>query len=697
MRLRLSSTILISGLVAAGVTSDGHAQGGTYNNGVVVLDPITITARRREEAVQDAPVAVTVIPGQDIGKGKVDTLEDSAFRSPNTIFSAQGGPFTIRGVGSLGIDGGVDRQPAVGVFVDDVYIARPFGYPTFLTDTNRVEVVRGSQATLYGKNTIGGAVNLIMRDPGTTPGVEAEGTLGTGPAGRLQAAFDAPLGSNGFYTRGFAAWTGQNGYIANLPTGKDVSDVGALATRFVTTGRIGEATDVKLSFDYSRNRDDGGLWYAPLPLAFNYQATHDLAPSNKLDIGGLTGRIDHNFDLFRLTSITAFRGHKMDAVLDGDFTPTPFIGQAQIEDQRQFSQDIRFASTSGGPLRWTGGLYYMHERFDAAQFFDLASVPRSLWSRNTFNQSTDTYSAFGEIAYRFASGFEFIGGLRYTYEAKDTVSEISSPSGTFMFGMPGRAAGTASFDNLSPEFTAVYHFSPGNQTFAKVSRGFKSGGISPYIEADGSANRYQPELTTSYEVGAKTTWLDGRLTVNGSVFYVDWTDQQTAIYTTPFTRVIRNASAATSKGFEIEAAARVTEYLTVSAGYGYLDAKYDSFVDTVLGRDYSGNSLPYAPNHSVTGGLKWRSPLSNELDLVAAADYAYRTGYSFTPDNNYRQGDTHIVDASIGVQGKSWSATLWTKNLLDERYLRQYFNYAGTDMGVAALGRTVGLTVAARW
>jgi len=701
MRSRLSATLLASGLMAAGLISDVNAQtaqsASASDDGGIELDPITVTARWREEIAQDAPVAVTVIPSQDIGKGKVDTLEDAAFRSLNTVYSSQGGPFTIRGVGSLGIDGGVDRQPAVGVFLDDVYIARPFGYPTFLTDIERVEVIRGSQATLYGKNTIGGAVNLIMRQPGQTLGAEIEGSLGTGPTGRVQAALDTPLGASGFNARGFAAWMGQNGYIKNLPTSQDVSDVGALATRFVTTGQIGDRTDLKLSFDYSRNRDDGGLWYAPLPLAFKYQATHDFAPSNELDIGGVTARIDHSFDLFRLTSITALRGHKMDSVLDGDFTPTPYIGQAQTEDQRQFSQDLRFTSTSGGPFRWTGGLYYMHERFDAAQFFDLASVPRSLWSRNTFNQSTDTYSAFGEVAYRFANGFELIGGLRYTYETKDTVSEISSPSGTFMFGTPGRASGTASFNNLSPEVTAVYHFSEGNQAFAKVSRGFKSGGISPYIEADGSANRYRPELTTSYEVGAKTSWLDGRLTLNGSVFYIDWADQQTAIYTTPFTRVIRNASAATSKGLEIEAAVRVAEHLTVSAGYGYVDARYDSFVDTVLGKDYSGNPLPYAPNHSVTGGLKWRSPLANGFDLIAAADYAYRTSYSFTPDNNYRQGDTHIVDARIGVQNKSWSATVWTKNLLDERYLRQYFNYSGTNMGVAAPGRTVGLTVAARW
>lgn len=697
--------VLLSGVASLGICTIQTAEAQSARSDgteVVALDPITVVSDRRVESIEQLPAAATIIAERDLGYGKVNTLDDVAQRSVNTIFSSQGGPFTIRGVGSPGLDAGVDRQPSVGVFLDNVYIARPFGYPTFLTDVSNIEVIRGSQATLFGKNTIGGAVNIILRDPGIMPGIEAEGGIGSYPSGRIQAAFDTPLSDTGFSARGFAAWTGQNGYIRNLTNGQDVSDVNALATRFVVVGPLGESTRLRLSFDYSRNRDDGGLWYAPLPLAYRFNATHDFKPDNRLDIGGITARVDHDFDAFRVTSISAVRGHSLNTRLDGDFTAAPIYGQAQTEEQRQFSQDLRFTSTLPGPLRWAGGLFYMHERFNAAQFFDVATVPRDLWSRDVFKQDTDTYSAFGELAYRFGNGFELIGGLRYTYETKSTTSEISSPSGTFAFGSPGRIAADSSFDNLSPEATAVYHFSEDKQVFAKISRGFKAGGVSPYIEADGAANRYRPETTTSYEIGTKTSWLDGRYTLNGSLFYIDWNDLQTAIYTTPFTRVIRNAAAATSKGVEVEGGVRLTDNLSLTAGYGYLDARYDTFVDTVLGKTYSGNPLPYAPRNSIEGGLRWISPLTSDVDLVGTVKYAYRTTYSFTPDNGYRQPDTHIVDARIGVQGKSvqgrsWSATLWTKNLLDQRYLRQYFNYSGTNIGVAAQGRTVGLIVSARW
>lgn len=667
----------------------------------IVLDAITVTARRREEAAQDAPVAVTVVPREDIGPGKVETLEDAAFRSPNTVFSSQGGPLTIRGVGNLGMSGGVDRQPGVGMFLDEVYIARPFGYPTYLDDTERVEIVRGSQATLYGKNTIGGAVNLVFRDPGAQPGAELEASFGTGPEGRLRGAFDAPLagavGGGDFAMRGFVSWTGRNGYIDNLPTGDTVGDDNAFATRFTVTGHLSPETKVKIAVDYSHTDNDGGLWYTTLPLAFGFKSTSDRAPINRLEIGGVMGRVDHELGWARLTSITAYRGHEMKSVLDGDFTPTDFLVQAQTEFQRQFTQDLRLTSTSDGPLRWLGGLFYMNENFRGSQFFDLSAVPEPLWSRSVFGQTANTAAAFAEVGYKIIPALELVAGLRYTYEAKDTTAITSSPSGTFMFGMPGYASGNTDFDNFSPELSAVYTFSEGNIAFAKFGRGFKSGGISPFIDVNNTANTYDPELTTSYEAGIKTTWLDGRLTFNASAFYVDWQDQQAVIYTSPFTRVIRNAAAATSQGIELEAAARVSENLVISANYGYLDTRYDDFVDDVLGVVYTGNPLPFAPKTSLGAGARWSSPVATDLKFVAALDYSYRSSYSFNPDNLFRQAPTHLVDARLGLEAEHWSAMVWAKNLLDEVYLQQYFLYSGTDMGVAAQGRTVGVTVKARW
>ncbi|PWR19985.1 TonB-dependent receptor [Zavarzinia compransoris] len=661
----------------------------------ITLETVTVTARRREEAAQEAPVAVTVITADAIGRGAVDDLEDAAFGSLNTVFSPQGGPLTIRGIGSLGISGGVDRQPAVGVFLDDVYIARPFGYPAFLDDAARIEVVRGSQSTLYGKNTIGGAVNLILREPGD-PGIELEGSLGTGPAGRVKATVDAPLEGSNFEVRASLSWTGGDGFIDNRADGETVSDTGAFAGRAVLAGPLGLATDLKVSVDYTSIRDDGGLWYAPLGLAFDHATEQDYPAANSRDIGGLAIRLDHAFEGMALTAVSALRGHEMDAVLDGDFTAFPVLAQAQTEWQRQISQEIRLASTGAGRLRWLGGLYYMHEMFDGDQFYELASVPRALWSRTTYDQTTDTYAVFGELGYRIVPAIELVGGLRYTHEEKSAVAETSTPSGTFMFGTPGKAVDDAAFDDVSPELALNWRFAPGDVAYAKVSRGYKSGGISPFIDVNGQPNRYDPEVTVTYEVGAKTTWWGDRLTLNAALFHIDWQDQQAVVYTSPVTRVIRNAAAATSQGFEIEGAVQLGAGLGLSAGYGWLDATYDDFRDAILGADHAGNRLPYAPRHSVSAGAHFGREIGGGLFLSGAVDYAFRSSYAFSADNAYLQGETHIVGARLGLEGERWAATVWGRNLTDESYLSQYFSMGGTDYGVAAEGRTLGVTLKVR-
>ncbi|MEM9438961.1 MAG: TonB-dependent receptor [Pseudomonadota bacterium] len=669
-----------------------------------MLDTVEVTARRRVEDAQTIPVAVTAIPEEDIGIDHIDTLEDMAFQSPNTIFNAQGGPLTIRGIGSLGIAGGVDRQPSVGVFLDDIFIARPFGYPTLLNDTERLEVIRGSQATLYGKNTIGGAVNIVSTDPGDGPAASAETSFFGGREfeSRYSASANVPISrpdaENQMLVRGYVSRAHAGGYIDNSD-GEDVGDTDLFATRLAVKGNIGTATDLKASIDYSRDRDDGGLWFAPLGLANDFKADHDEPGENELDIAGVSARVDHDFDVLTLTSITGVRGHELETFLDGDFTsdPTFSLGQGQTESQRQFSQELRLS----GETDWfflQGGLFYMHERFEADQFFDLASLPRSVWSQLDFDQDTDTYSAFLEASSYVLPSIEVVGGVRFTHEKKDASVETSSISGTNFLGLPGAADAKKSFDNLSPEVAVIYHADDSKSVFAKFSRGFKSGGISPFIDLDGSANEYDPEITTSYEIGAKTSWLGDRLRLNGSLFYIDWQDQQAVIATSVTTRVIRNAAESSSKGLEIEGAFQLTDDLTLNANYGYLDAEYDDFVDDVLGQDFSGNPLPFSSKHSAGVGIDLSTPLRNETRLNVGLDYTYRTSYSFNPDNAFRQDPTHLLDARVGISGEGWSATLGAKNLFDERYLQQYFSFfGGTDIGVAAEGRSVGVTVSLNW
>lgn len=674
-------------LLAWGPSAPATAQ--ATGSSEVALEPIIVTARRQEEELLDTPVAVTAVEAEEIGPSAADTLERAVERAPNLLFSDQGGPISVRGITSPGISGGVDRQPAVGLFLDDVFLARPQGYPQFLEDIDRVEVVRGSQATLYGKNTIGGAVNLITRDPGFVPAGELSVTALDEPGGILRFSAEGAV-SDSFALRGTISRRLSEGYIDNTAKDESVGDTDALSGQAVLQGTLANGTRVRLSGDCTKDSSDGGLWFAPVDDALDLKAEHDENPDHRLTIGGLTLRIEHDFGPVELTSITAYRGHKLDFFLDGDFTETSFLVQGQTEDQQQFSQEFRLTSTMEGPVQWTAGAYYLWEDFEAAQFFDMASVPRDLLSRNTFDQVNQSFAIYGTVDWQFAADWTLSGGVRYTHDRKSTKSEISSPSGTFFFGDAGAVDEDVSFNDISPELALSWRPTGTSLAYARISSGFKSGGISPYIEADGSANAYDPEKTQSAEIGYRVGTPDGRFSLAATAFYTRWQDQQVTIYTTPVTRVYRNAAESHSRGIELEGFAQLSKEFSLQGGYGYTRARFDSFEDDILGEDYSGNPLPFAPEHSAFLGLNWEKPLRNGLMLRSELDYTYRDSYAFNPDNGYRQDATHIVDARVSLEGDNWTASIFGRNLTDERYLTNYFEFFGDDTGVAAPGRTIG-------
>lgn len=686
-RLLLACTGLIT--LAAPSASNGQSADA------IVFDDIMVTARRVEERLQDTSAAVTAVTAAELAPSRAETLEDAVMRSPNTYFNAQGGPISIRGISSLGISGGVDRQPAVGVFIDDVYLARPMGYPLMTYGLERVEVVRGSQSLLYGKNTIGGAVNLVLPSPDGTVGGEAMAGLGTDGLKRGALRFQTPLGDR------FAILTtieraASRGYIKNEVLGRTVNGIDALTVRSVVEGELATGTGIRLSVDYNKDKSDGGLWYAPIKRALDHKADHDLMASNKVMSRGASLRLNHDFGGVEITSITAVRGHTMDNWLDGDFTAAPYYVQGQIESQTQYSQEVRLASTGDRVLNWNAGVFFMREKFKGTQFYDYVGLARAQMSYNAFDQTADTLSAFGEVIWKPSAVWEIAAGARWTHDRKDTLSQIASPSGNYMMGMPGLAKDKASFSDVSPELRVTYKYADNSLAYAKLARGYKSGGISPYIEHNGSANKYDPEKTTTVELGWRTAAANGAWTIAATAYWTDWKDQQAVIYTSPTTRVYRNAAEATSRGFELEGTARLGNGARLYAGYGFTDARYDDFVDQVMGQDHSGNRIPYAPRNSVNVGLDWEREIASEIVLAAGVNYTWRDSHAFTPDNSFRQGPVGLLDASVALGFNGWKATVYGKNLTDRRYLRNYFNW-GTDIGVGAEGRTLGMTLARKF
>ena len=694
----MTTTIALPVNITAHAQEPEELEPPVLDDGAIVLDPVTVTVRRRSEEQQEAPVSALVFDADELTTSSSDTIELVINETPNVVFWSQGSTsapqITIRGVGGLGGNAGIDRQQGVGFYIDDVFIARPTGYPSYLWDTERFEIVRGSQAALYGRNAIGGAINVVSKTPGPTFGGNGELSFGTNGFRRFTGGADLPF-SDSVASRLSFSLTGQEPTLDNIYDGSKIGEIKNGAARYIADFALGDYTDVRLSADYMKEEVEGwafGLVSDVLDGNINVNER----PIEKREIGGISARLIQAFDNFELTSISAFRGYDYNTTLDGDYTPAAFLSQGQWQDQRQFTQEIRLTGLLTDRLDWMLGAFYLWENLEGADQFDIFGVSTDDLSNNSIDQTTNSYSAFAEVSYAATDRLDLIGGLRYTYETKEADAAVSSPSGTSAFGIPVSASASVDFDDINPEFTARYRVTDDAIVYGRVSNGFRAGGVSQFI-IDGQANVYDPETVWSYEVGAKTSWFDNRFTFGTAVFYNQWRDQQVLQYAIPSGRFIANAGESRTYGFEIESGVQVTEGLRFDLAYGYLDARYTDFSVPAFGAVYDDNRIPLSPRHSLNLGVSYEREFADGYVGYAQASYNYKGPYYFLPDNKYEQSAIHLVNARIGLTTGNFKAELWGKNLLDESYLAGYFHSGSFDTGAPAPGRSLGISVAAKF
>ncbi|MEM0909607.1 MAG: TonB-dependent receptor [Pseudomonadota bacterium] len=659
------------------------------------IEVIEVTARRKKESLLEIPLSVSVFDGDSIGTGQFNSLEDLAEATPNVVFNPQAGPITIRGVGSLGINGGLERQMGVGILLDEVYIRRPISFPIFLDDLERAEIIRGSQSALYGENTVGGAINLLARKPGDTRGSDIELSVGNLDYRRVRAGIDVPLADN-VNTRTFLTYTKRDGYIQNKTQGVSQGTIDNIGGRFIAESQLSSATDFLIIADYDRTDDDAGLPFVPIDLAFDGRSENDFPSQREIDRGGIMARIDHDFGELVLTSITAYREYDYLALLDGDFTSSAFLFQGQEEDQNQFSQEFRLTSETGQSPSWRLGAYYLHEDFEGAQSFDFLGLAPGTESRNTLEQTADVSAVYGELSWQVNASIEATFGLRYTREKRDGNAAITSGSGNFFLGSAASVDGSETFDDVLPEASIAYQTSDSTTLYARIAKGFKAGGISQFVDENDTANVFKPEKSWTYEVGAKSLFASGKIGLNVAAFAIDWTDQQVRISITPTVRVIRNAASSSSKGAEVEVFYKPTENLRLNLGYGYLDAEYDEFKVPFINADFSGIEQQYAPQNSVSAGFAFDREIDNELRVFASGSWSHRSSYRFEPASDFRQPTTNIIDIELGIKYLDYAFSLWGKNITDEAFLKGFVDFGPNGFfGVPAEDTTWGASVRA--
>lgn len=774
-RNTLTMAIASSMLVSAVAT----AQSESSENSSLTLEEIVVTAERRSQSLQDIPLAISAISGDKIERAQITRTEDLSTSAPGLqISSGRLGEqkLVIRGVGGSVRDN-IAASPKVALFVDDVYVSRGAAMDMAFFDLDRIEVLRGPQGTLYGKNAIAGALNVHSKMPSDT--FESKISVKAGNYDLRQTRFlvGGPL-SDTVSGKILGGSNERDGFTKNLTTGNDLSVEESYFGR-ATLLFEGEDWDLRAIMDYEKNPSNpgtalhivgttgfdglnqGGAFGSVSSPDDRYEVTLDEDGEGSQTNQGFSLKATHSGDQFAFESITGYREIKNSFVRDIDnsdnttdydiaplfpgwapgdpaFLSTLGVVNSAADDSWSASQEFRISSVEGGAftldgdLFWTAGLYLFHDEGEREEHFRVI-LPSFPGPPGGFDETQvqhldiegDTYALYGQGTYSVNEDLDIVFGLRYSYESKKAVHNLSN--GLVSLNLAGETTiDNAEIDEdwtqLNPKVTANYQLTPDIMAYATYSKGSLGGGFNfgPGTTAEALTASFDQEEADNFEIGLKGTAFDNRLQYAASLFYIDYQDLQVQGVNSAGATTTTNAASATSQGVELEVTALLTEGLTVSANYAYVDATFDeycefAFTDNSLTGaacladanpqpgsgapvDNQGNRLEYSSEDIFNFSAEYIVPLQDLGDLIFNASYAYSSEQFFDPTNLAGQDDMEIVNASLAFESTDghWYISLWGKNLTNEEYNKDFLSYGQTSDGVAMVQgapKTYGATV----
>jgi len=716
---RLVKSALLAG-VAWGVMSPmAMAQTAPQDEAATVED-IVVTARRTEESAQRTPLALTAFSGQTLERTGAQQVTDLQGAVPNlNIVQGRGSSNStniyIRGVGQP--DALQTFDPAVGVYVDDVYYSRIRGTQFDLLDLERIEILRGPQGTLYGKNTIGGAMKLISRRPGQE--FRARGSISAGDYDLLdvQGAVSGPI-IDGLAFGLSALHSERGGYVTDPATGAEYNDKNSTAVRGTLAWDPTDAIRIDLTADYSK--DDAGLTVgqatnsltyltggvvypvaSPLP-EYNFQTrtTPGLPNETRLESSGVSLRAAWDLsDALTLKSISSYRRLETDDYIDFDATELEIADALVAVDQDQVSQELQLTYDSG-PVTAVGGLYYLKENVASHQeSYDDALLGPAFFNSGflrTIDDDLETTSkaAYANVSYAVTDALRLSAGVRYTEEEKDyrrTTSTFYSllPAFNVTYGF---TPPTGKYEDTSIMLSADYQLNEDAMVYARYAQGFKSGGFNGRANSAADSTAYEPETADTFEVGAKTTYWDNRFRLNLAAFFTKYEDFQarvSGIDTIPGQPVpspvlsVLNAGSLDIFGFELESVLVPVRNLTLDAQVGFLSADYKEFDDarfTAFGGTRSFQEPAFSPKWTTRFGAQYVFDLDGGANVTVGGAAKYRSRMALAVDNTPTnsavelpgmfQDDYWLYDARVVWNDTTdrYSVGLYGQNLSDEVY-----------------------------
>jgi iron complex outermembrane receptor protein len=716
---------------------------------------LTVTAQRYEQGLKDAPVAVTVFLPTTMDRRGIVNLQDIGKFTPNLELHSTNRPgggssayaAYIRGIGTG--DFQFPTDPGVGLYIDDVYMARTMGGLLSMdVDIERIEVIKGPQGTLFGRNTIGGALNVVTTKPETTGDIVGTALIRIGDYGRKDFAVgvNGPLVDGKVGAKLAVAGLHSDGYGTRVLTGEKTSN----EERFITRGglrfTLAEGLDIRLNGDYSHQdqKPPNGqfirlLAMPPPPTTakigrFNTTAAPALNPGlglpagsmfdarwvspnpydnwglqpvyDRYDLGGGSATLNYRAsDAFNIKSISAVRALQSQISVDGDQTPYSLQTSRTKLDQQQYSEELQFSGDVAEQLlHYMVGGYAFREVGNSTVYtesyhglFEASAMPMAADAGDTsvrFDLTATSYAAFTQETLRIIEGLHVTAGARINHDEKDFGLALDRPQ-LNMPPMPFTRT-TAGWNSFTPKVGVDWSPVQPIMIYASYSQGFKSGGFS----ATPGLPKYGPETVTAYELGVKSEWLDRRLTAMVAGFLNDYRDIQLTVQTLdPMTnmnvRTTQNAGNSMIKGFEIEAGAKPVAGLVLNLGAGYVDAKFDSVTAPAMAFGFmKGQRLPQVPNLSLNAGAQYTFDVSAG-DLTLRGDLSYKGDQFLTAvDPSSYQAGYFLYGARIAFVPhalQQLELSLQGINLSDQVYYIYHASLppTGQELAIAGPPRTL--------
>ena len=673
------------------------------------LHEVMVTAQKREESVQKVPASITVLGAKKLAETRTWNTNDLTGMIPNFTTLTEGSQYiyyAARGISAY------SYEPVIQTYIDDVPLFSTLSLQNQLFDINRIEVLRGPQGTLYGRNAIGGVVNIVSNKPTNMFKGRGELSYGNYNQQRYSLAISAPIVKNKFFLAANGTYNKRDGYIKNTFTGNNVEGNNSVSANLNLKYIIDDKWSVSVGgrFDRFQNLGVGLVYDKTLAFANPYKVDQTYDPLITRTLGNVSMVVKREGPKATFTSVSAFNtvhiryngkydydGHAADEY----FGSYEKYGAPDLE--RNFYQELRLASNNiGSKFQWiVGSVYYKintNKKYENWTGVDSGDPDAPYADLVDAAERNHGFAGFGQLGYSLTDKLTITGGIRFDSETKKLARQAGHVKEPAAPEYEARIHLAKQFHAVTPKLTLSYEITPAINSYASYSKGFRAGGLN-WSSNDDATRGYNPERSDNYEAGLKTMFLNNSLSFNAAVFFMNYKDIQAFTYLNVGLAGGGNVNAgdASIKGFEAELTYLPVKGLKLEANIGYTHGRYKDF--TVFDANanalvnYKNNKVLYSPGMTSMTAVQYTFPLheSNSASLTLRGEYRHVGEVYYSFDNLSKSNEYGLVNSLITLSSGHYDLSCWIRNLADKKYLTNVYSWGPVNLGTP---RMIGGTIA---